>query len=101
MAVTDERSHREEFRVAGDQLVKTVKELVHEGNVRRIIVKNEEGHTFLEIPLTVGVVGAVLLPVWAALGALAALVGGFDIVVEKVEEAEPDQNRDEHAAMAT
>jgi hypothetical protein len=97
--VTDETTRWEEFRVAGDQLVKTVKDLVHEGNVRRIIVKNEEGHTFLEIPLTVGVVGAVLLPVWAALGALAALVSGFDIAVEKVEKAE--RKEDEHGAMVT
>ncbi len=97
--MTDETTRWEEFRVAGDQLVKTVKDLVHEGNVRRIIVKNEEGHTFLEIPLTVGVVGAVLLPVWAALGALAALVSGFDIAVEKVEKAE--RKEDEHGAMVT
>ncbi len=90
-AVTAESTHWEEFRVAGDQLVKTVKELAHEGNVRRIIIKNEEGLTFLEIPLTVGVVGALLLPVWAALGALAALVSGFEIVVEKVERAEPEE----------
>lgn len=90
-AVTDEKSRWEEVRVAGDQLVGTVKQLVHEGNVRRIIVKNEEGHTFIEIPLTVGVVGTMLLPVWAALGALAAIVAGFKIEVEKVEQAEaPD-----------
>jgi hypothetical protein len=80
----DEKSSWEEVKVAGDQLVKTVKELVHEGNVRRIVVKNEEGQTYLEIPLTVGVVGAVLLPVWAALGALAALATGFKIEIERV-----------------
>ncbi len=81
----------EEFEVAGEQLVTTVKRLVHEGNVRRIIVKNEEGQTFLEIPLTVGVVGAMLIPLWAALGALAALVSGFRIVVEKAEPAAPSE----------
>ena len=91
----------EEFKVSGDQLVNTVKELVHEGNVRRVIIKNEEGHTFLEIPPTVGVVGALLFPIWAALGAIAALASGSTIVVEKVEPSEPDPNPDEHAANAT
>ena len=81
----------EEFQIAGEQLVTTVKRLAHEGNVRRIIVKNDEGQTFLEIPLTVGVVGAMLIPLWAALGALAALVSGFRIVVEKAETAVPSE----------
>lgn len=79
----------EEVKVAGDQMVEAVRRLVHEGNVRRVIVKNQEGHTFLEIPLTVGAAAAVLVPVWAALGALAALVSGFTIVIEKVEEGPP------------
>ncbi len=91
----------EEFKVSGDQLVGTVKELVHEGNVRRVIIKNEEGHTFLEIPLTVGVVGALLLPIWAALGAIAALASGFTIVVEKAEPNEPNPDSDKHAANVT
>ncbi|HLB62761.1 MAG TPA: DUF4342 domain-containing protein [Actinomycetota bacterium] len=82
----EESTHWEEIKVAGDQLVKTVKELVHEGNVRRVVVKNEDGQTYLEIPLTVGVVGAALLPVWAALGALAALATGFKVEIEKVGE---------------
>ena len=63
-----------------------VKELVHEGNIRRIIIKNEEGKTLIEVPLTMGVIGAVLLPVLAAIGAIAALVTDCTIVVEKVEE---------------
>ncbi|HEX9122637.1 MAG TPA: DUF4342 domain-containing protein [Actinomycetota bacterium] len=96
----DKEIHWQEIRVTSDQLVGTVKQLVHEGNVRRIILKNEEGHTFLEIPLTVGVAGAILLPIWAALGAIAALVSGFTIVVEKVEPA-ADENQDEHFAHAT
>ena len=74
-----------EFKVRGDNLIARVKELIHEGNVRRIIIKNDEGRTLLEIPLTLGVVGAVLAPVWAALGALAALAADLRIVVEKVE----------------
>jgi len=75
----------EEFQLNGDALVSKIKELVHEGNVRRITLKNEEGKTLIEIPLTVGVVGALLLPVWAAIGAIAALVVKLTIVVEKVE----------------
>jgi hypothetical protein len=63
-----------------------VKELVHEGNIRRITIQNEEGKTLIEVPLTLGVVGAVLLPVWAAIGAIAALVTDCTIVVEKIEE---------------
>lgn len=78
-------SRWEEIKVTGDELVGRVKELIHEGNVRRIIVKDAEGKTYLEIPLTVGVVGAMAAPVVAALGALAALVGGCRIAVEEVE----------------
>ena len=60
--------------------------MVHEGNIRRIIIKNEEGKRLIEIPLTLGVVGIALLPVWAAIGAIAALVSDCTIVVEKVQE---------------
>jgi hypothetical protein len=74
----------EEVKVTGDQLVSTVKELIREGNIRRIVIKNEEGHVFLEIPLTIGVVGALLLPVFAAAGALAAVASGLTIAVEKI-----------------
>jgi hypothetical protein len=76
---------KEEFKVSGEDVVRKVKELIKEGNVRRIIIKNEEGKTLVEFPLTVGVVGAVLLPVWAAIGAVAALVVKCTIVVEKRE----------------
>ena len=76
----------EEFEVTGEKVVETVKRLVHEGNVRRITIKNEGGRSLIEIPLTIGVVGAVLLPVWAAVGALAALVVKCTIVVERIEE---------------
>ncbi len=75
----------EEQRVSGENLVGRVKELVHQGNIRRIIVKNDAGHTILEIPLTVGVVGAVLLPIWVALGSIAALASHYTLVVEKRE----------------
>jgi hypothetical protein len=73
----------EEHKVPGEKLVERVKELVREGNARRVIVKNEEGQTLLEIPLTVGVFGAVLIPVWVALGAIAALATHYTIVIEK------------------
>lgn len=77
---------REEYRVEGHDLLGRVKQLVHEGNVRRVIIKNDEGRTLIEIPLTVGVVGTVLAPVWAAVGALAALLANCSIVVERVAE---------------
>jgi len=80
-----EKVRREEYQVTGEQVVATIKELVHEGNIRRITLKNEEGKTLIEIPMTVGVVGAVLLPVWAAIGAIAALAANLTIVIEKVE----------------
>lgn len=75
---------REDYRVQGHDLLGRVKQLVHEGNVRRVIIKNEEGRTLIEIPLTVGVVGTVLAPVWAAVGALATLLADCSIVVERV-----------------
>jgi hypothetical protein len=81
--MADEKPRIEEFEVSGDKVVETVKRLVHEGNIRRITIKGEDGRTLIEIPLTFGVVGAVLLPVWAAVGALAALVTHCTIVVEK------------------
>jgi hypothetical protein len=79
----------EEQRVTGEGLVARVKELVHQGNIRRIIVKNDDDHTILEIPLTVGVVGAVMLPTLVALGAIAALASHYKLVVEKRAAEEP------------
>lgn len=75
----------EEMSVSSDNLVEKVKELLHEGNVTRIIVKNEEGKTLLEIPATVGVIGALFAPWLAALGAIGALVTNCKIVVERRE----------------
>ena len=79
----------EEFVVSGDTLVSKVKELLHEGGVRRLSLQNEEGRTLIEVPLTWGLAGAVagtlLAPVWAAIGAIAALVVKLKIVVERVE----------------
>lgn len=76
----------QEFTIDGDQLLATVKELIHEGNVRRLTIKSEEGRTLLEVPLTIGVIGAALLPVFAAIGALAALATRCTIVVEREAE---------------
>ncbi|HOX29789.1 MAG TPA: DUF4342 domain-containing protein [Candidatus Paceibacterota bacterium] len=74
---------KETYNVNGHDLVKKIKELISEGNVRRIIIKNEKGETFIEIPLTLAVVGTALIPVWAAIGALAALITNCTIVVER------------------
>jgi hypothetical protein len=79
----------EEIKVTGQKLVETVERLVHEGNVRRIIIRNDQGHTFIEIPITVAVIGAVFAPILAAVGALAAMAAHFTIVVEKAQEPEP------------
>jgi hypothetical protein len=79
----------EEFVVSGDSLIAKIKELLHEGNVRRVSLQTEEGKTLIEVPLTVGVAGAVagalIAPVWAAIGAIAALVVKLKVVVERVE----------------
>lgn len=75
----------EEFRMNGGEILNKVKEIIHEGNVRRIILKDERGKTFMEIPLTVGVVGAIVAPILAAVGAVAALASNLTIVVEKIE----------------
>ena len=79
------RIREEQFRVTGDKVVTTIKDLLHEGNIRRITLKNEEGKILFEIPLTVGVVSAIFFPVWAAIGAVAALAANLIIVVEKVD----------------
>jgi uncharacterized membrane protein len=76
---------REEFSVSADNLVKKVKELLHEGNVRRIIIKDEAGKLLLEMPVAVGVVGVILAPWLAALGAIAALATRCTITVERRE----------------
>ena len=76
---------REEYSVSSDNLIERVKELLHEGNITRIIVKSEKGDVLLEIPATVGVIGVVLVPWLAALGAIAALATKCKIVVEKRE----------------
>jgi phage-related minor tail protein len=75
-----------EFKVKGEELLRKVEQLIHEGNVRRIIIKNEEGKTYIEIPLGVGIIGAILAPVLAAVGALAAVAANFTIEVIRKED---------------
>ncbi len=73
----------EQFRVHANELADKIRELIHEGNVRRIIIKDEHGHTYMEIPLTVATVGAILAPVLAAAAAIATVVSRVDVVVER------------------
>lgn len=82
---TQESGGRERYRVAGEKLLSKVKELLQEGNIRRITIKNDDEKTLIEIPLTIGVVGAAIFPVWAAVGAIAALVTDCSIEVERHE----------------
>jgi len=84
-----DKTFYEEFKVRGQDLLDKIKSLVHEGNVRRIILKDEKGHTFLEIPMSIAAVGVLAAPLLAGLGAIAALVANFTIVVERVEPEPP------------
>jgi hypothetical protein len=81
----DGKFRTEEFKVEGEKLIAEVKEILHEGNIRRIIIKDKEGKTVMEIPMTLGVVGVLIAPQLAAIGAIAALITEATIVVEKSE----------------
>jgi hypothetical protein len=83
--MSEEKVKVEEFEVSGERLLAKIKELLHEGNIRRVLIKNEEGRTLIDIPLTVGVLGVLVAPQLAALGAIAALLSKATIVVEKIE----------------
>jgi hypothetical protein len=83
--MSEEKIHTEEFQVKGEEIVSKIKEILHEGNIRRVVIKNESGRILIDIPLTIGVVGALLVPQLAAIGAIAALLSHGTIVVEKVE----------------
>jgi len=84
--MADEKTFTEEIKVSGSQLVDTVKKLVHEANIRRLIIKDEKGDTIIEIPVSIASVGAILLPLLAAIGAAAALLTNCTIVVVKTRE---------------
>lgn len=83
--MSEEKVRTEEFRVNGEELIGKIKNLLNEGNIRRITIKNKEGKTVFEIPLTFGVVGALIAPQLAAIGAIAALLTEATVVVEKVD----------------
>jgi hypothetical protein len=85
----DQTTFKESFKVAADQLVDAVKKVVHEGNVRRIVIK-QEGRTVAEFPMTVGVVGVVLAPVLAAVGAIAAVLTECTVEVERTTSTKSD-----------
>jgi predicted methyltransferase len=88
-----ERTCTESFKVAADQLVDAVRKILHEGNVRRVVIK-QAGQTVVEFPMTVGVVGAVFAPVLAAAGALAAVLTDCTIEVERVVRTDGPSQRD-------
>jgi uncharacterized protein DUF4342 len=85
-----ERTWKETFKVTGAQLVDSVKKLLHEGNVRRVIIKQGD-HTVAEFPLSVGVIGAVIAPILAAIGALAAVMNECTIVVERSDDSDTSE----------
>ena len=84
--MSPEKYRTEEFRVNGEELLGKIKSLMHEGNIRRIIIKNKEGAVIVEIQLTIGVVGALLAPSLAAIGTVAALLTEATVIVEKSDE---------------
>ena len=87
--MSEEKIHTEEFKVEGEKLIGKIKELFHQSNIRRIIIKDKEGKTVFEIPMTIGVVGALVAPQLAAIGAIAALLSEATLVVEKNENSQP------------
>lgn len=76
-------NRKEEFKINGEELLGKIKQLIKEGNIRRITIKNKDGKSIIELPLTIGVVGAVIAPALAAVGAIAALVTECTVVVER------------------
>jgi hypothetical protein len=87
--MTDSTSRSEEFQFSGDTLLSKIKEILREGNIRRVVIKNEDGRVLIDIPLTIGVVGTLLAPQLAAIGAIAALVLKGSIVIEKETSSPP------------
>lgn len=79
------RTRRERYRVKGDRVIGKIRELLHQGNVRHVVIRNEDGRTLIEFPVTLGVAGALLAPVWAAVGAIAAMVANLSIEIEREE----------------
>lgn len=73
----------EEFKVEGSKLIAKLKELIHEGNVRRVVLKNPDGRVLFDMPLNAGIAGAALLPFWAAVGAVAVLATDYSVLIER------------------
>lgn len=88
---------KEEFKVKGEEVIGKVKELLHEGNVRKLIIKDEDGKVYLEIPVTFGLIGAILAPTLAAVGAVAAMVANLKIEVVRTEEPETAKKPEDNA----
>jgi hypothetical protein len=86
----EKQSTRESFKVTGDEIISKVKEIIREGNARKIIIRNDKEETIMEFSLTIGAIGAVLAPVFAAVGAIAALATDCTIIVEKREKQEDE-----------
>lgn len=84
----------EEFKVKGKELLAKVEELIKEGNARRIIIKDDKGRTYIEIPVTIGILGAFFAPILAAVGALAGMAANFTVEVIKKDEGEEKKNPD-------
>jgi streptomycin 6-kinase len=78
----------EEFKVSGSKLMAKLKELIHEGNVRRVVLKNPDGRVLLDMPLNAGIAGAALLPFWAAVGAVAVLATDYSVLIERDPESQ-------------
>ena len=97
--MNQQTSRTQEFTINGDEVVAKVKELIREGNVRRIIIKNEDGRTMLEVPLAIGLIGVAFMPVLAAIGAAAALATRCTIVVER-EDDPPTRDGDPPAQLS-
>lgn len=82
---------KEEFKVRGKELLDKIKDIIHEGNIRRVVIKNEDGKTIMEFPVTFGVIGTVIAPILAAVGAVAALAADYTIEVYKTEDKNDEQ----------
>ena len=81
--MSEEKFRTEEFKVEGEKLLAKIKELLHEGNIRRVIIKDKDGKTVMEVPMTIGIVGVLIAPQLAAIGAIAALLTEATVIVEK------------------
>lgn len=95
------KSTKEEFKLAGSEVIEKIKAIIHEGNARRIILKGDDGKTLVEFPLTLGLVGVALAPVLAAVGAIAALVAKLTLVVEREDSDNDNEEKDENAVEKT